>query len=104
MEQEGGCVGSYEGHGTMKLQDETEWECHFELEHHIELGVLLECTRGPDLSPVGPGLSLMRSGFQAFSGTTSDGNFTIESIRGGHYRSINADSQGNATFLFALDG
>jgi hypothetical protein len=39
----GGVIASYIGTGTLRLDDRTEHECEFEIEHHSDLGILMEC-------------------------------------------------------------
>src|SRR5438105_3940892 len=93
MSHEGGCVGSYSGCGVDRLGEGTEWECRFELEHHVELGLLLECVCD------GPQPSLDISDFQSFRGTTYDGRFVLESSRGGDISSTTWNSEGE-TIIF----
>jgi hypothetical protein len=100
MPGEGGLIASYKGQGRLTLDGGAEYPCEFELEHHPELGVLMEC----DFRGTIP--SLGRS-FQSFTGTTDDGQFTVESVGPADYRSANfnaGEGESNATVFWHLRG
>jgi hypothetical protein len=87
MPGEGGLIASYKGQGTLRLDGGAEYPCAFEIEHHAELGVLMECDIRGSIPPLG-------RAFQSFTGTTEDGQFSVESVGPADFRSANCNAKG----------
>ena len=98
---EGGLIARYSGQGILTLDDGTDYEGEFQIEHHAELGVLLECDFRGSVPVLG------RRDFQSFTGKTADGQFSVTSVGGADVRHTHfnvTDNVIDATIFWHIRG
>jgi hypothetical protein len=98
---DGGLLASYRGRGTLTLDRGSDYGCDFEIEHHAELGVLMECEFRDAIPAAGS------AAFRSFAGLTDDGIFQVESVGRGDIRTARydvSDESHRATVSWRLQG